>query len=93
MRVGAMKIHLEITDSASLKDKRMVLKGLKDRIRNRFNVSISEIDHHDKWQRSTLGVAVVSHDKKFIDSVLNKVMNHIEETRSVLILDTEIEVL
>lgn len=88
-----MKIYLEITDSASLKDKRKVLKGLKDRIRKRFNVSISEIDHHDKWQRSTLGVAAVSHDKKFIDSVLNKVMDHIEETRSVLILDTEIEVL
>ena len=93
MRVGVLKVHLEITDSASLKDKRMVLKGLKDRIRERFNVSISEVDHHDKWQRSTLGVASVSHDKRFIDSVFNKVIDHIEKARSVIILDMEIEIL
>jgi len=50
MRVGVTRISLEALGSQSLKDKRSVLKGIKDRIRSRFNVSISEVDDHQKWQ-------------------------------------------
>lgn len=93
MRIGALTIYLEIIGSNSLKDKRRVLKGLKERIRQRFNVSIAEIDNQDKWQRSTLGIAAVSNNKRFIDSMLNNVINYIEKEKSVLILDTEMELL
>ncbi len=93
MRIGALKVHMEIIGSSSLKDKRAVLKGLKQRIRNRFNVSISEVDNHDKWQRATLGISSTSHDKQFIDTMLNKVINYIEEEKSILILDINIEIL
>ncbi|MCK4463898.1 MAG: DUF503 domain-containing protein [Candidatus Omnitrophica bacterium] len=93
MRVGALKIHMEIISSSSLKDKRAVLKGLKERIRRRFNVSISEIGNHDKWQRATLGISSISHDKQFIETMLNKIINYIEEEKSVLVLDINIEIL
>ena len=93
MRVGALKIHMEIISSSSLKDKRMVLRGLKQRIRNRFNVSISEIDNHDKWQRTTLGISSISHDKQFIEMMFNKIVHYIEQEKSILILDIKMEVL
>ena len=93
MRIGALKVYMEIIGSSSLKDKRAVLKGLKQRIRNRFNVSISEVDNHDKWQRATLGISSTSHDKQFIETMLNKVINYIEEEKSILILDINIEIL
>ena len=93
MRVGALKIQLEITDSNSLKDKRMVLKSLKERIRNRFNIAISEVDNHDKWQRATLGISSVSREKQFIEMMFNKIIHYIENEGSVLILDTQMEIL
>ena len=71
----------------------MVLKGLKERIKNRFNVSISEVDNHDKWQRATLGIASISRDKQFVEMVFNKIMHYIEGEGSVLILDTQMEIL
>lgn len=93
MRIGVLQVYMEIIGSSSLKDKRSVLKGLKERIRRRFNVSISEVDNHDKWQRATLGISSISNDKQFIDTMLNKVINYIEEEKSILILDINIEIL
>ena len=93
MRVGALKVHMEIIGSSSLKDKRAVLKGLKERIRRHFNVSVSEVDNHDKWQRATLGISSISHDKQFIEMMLNKIIDYIEEEKSVLILDIKMEIL
>ena len=54
--VGILKVALFLPASQSLKEKRMVLKSLKDRARSRFNVSIAEIEHHDKWQRTVLAL-------------------------------------
>lgn len=93
MQVGILKIYLEITNSRSLKDKRMVLKGLKDRIRRSFNVSISEISEQDKWQSSVLGISSISSDKQFIETMFNKIVDFIEKEKSVLILNAEIEIL
>ncbi len=93
MRVGALKVQLEITDSNSLKDKRMVLRSLKERIRRRFNVSISEVDNHEKWQRATLGISSISNDKQFIETMFNKITDYIESEKRVLILDMTVEIL
>ncbi len=93
MRVGALKIYMEIIGSSSLKDKRAVLKGLKERIRRRFNVSISEVDNQDKWQRATLGISSISHDKEFIEMMFNKIVHYIEQEKSILILEIITEVL
>jgi len=93
MRVGALKVELFISDANSLKHKRTVIKALKDRIRNNFNVSISEIDEHDKWQKATLGIATIGPDKRYINGVLDKVLDFLRGNHKVQILDYQLEIL
>ena len=61
-------IELLIPHAQSLKDKRSGLRGLKDRIRSRFNASVAEVGYQDKWQRSVLAVSLVSSDKRQLES-------------------------
>jgi uncharacterized protein YlxP (DUF503 family) len=91
MTVGSCKIELRIPDSGSLKDKRRVVKSLKDRVQARFNVGIAEVDRLDDWQRATLGVAAVSNDSRLVDETLSKVVNWIEASGQVLVVDYEID--
>tara|TARA_B100000029_G_scaffold516253_1_gene627998 strand:+ start:7226 stop:7507 length:282 start_codon:yes stop_codon:yes gene_type:complete len=74
MIVGVCKIELFLPQSRSLKAKRQVLKSLKDRIRNRFNVSIAEVDHQDLWQRGTLALAIVSGEKKYVNRMMQQIL-------------------
>jgi len=87
--VGTCTISLHIPESGSLKSKRWVLRRIKDRVRNKFNVSIAEIDDFDLWQRSTLGVAVVSKDGRFASQVISKVIDLIESDGNAHVLDIQ----
>ena len=87
MIIGTCEIDLFIPESHSLKGKRFILKSLKDRIHHRFNVSIAEVDEHNLWQRSRLGIAVVSTDAQYADRVLAEVVNFIERDGRVHILE------
>lgn len=91
MTVGSCKIELRIPGSDSLKAKRRVVKSLKERAQNRFNVAIAEVDRLDDWQRTTLGVACVSNDSRLVDATLSKVVNWIEVSGDVLLVDYEID--
>lgn len=92
MVVGVANIDIHIPESGSLKSKRHVLKGIKERVRNKFNVSIAEVEHNDLWQRTTLGVSVVANDKKFANQVLSKVVEYINKENGLQILDYSIEI-
>lgn len=92
MFIGLLQIELFIPDSDSLKAKRFVLSSIKDRIKNKFNVSIAEVENNDKWQRATLGVAMVANEKNFVDQALNKVLNFIDDYNQVEIIDHRIEI-
>lgn len=92
MFVGVGQVELYIPDSGSLKSKRFVLKSIKTKIRNKFNVSIAEVENNDKWQRSSLGLAVVSNDSKIVDNTLNQVINFIESDFRVEVIDHSIEI-
>src|SRR5205814_3566229 len=70
--VGVMTWELHLAGCQSLKDKRHILKSLKDRLHNRFNVSAAETAHHDVWQRAELTVCVVSTDRGHAESVLRE---------------------
>jgi uncharacterized protein YlxP (DUF503 family) len=74
MYVGIVRITLVIDQSHSLKDKRMVLRRIKDRVRERIGVAINEIGEHDRWQRAELGCAVTSGERakalEIIDDVI-----------------------
>ncbi len=89
MVVATCKVSLYIPESNSLKAKRFVLRRLKDRIRNKFNVSIAEVDDFDLWQRSTLGVAIVANDSRFANKVISSVLGLLESEASVNVIDIE----
>jgi len=93
MRLGALRVELFISDGNSLKHKRSVLRPIKDRIRNHFNVSVSEVDEQDKWQKAILGVAAVGPDKDAINAVLDKILDFIRRDGKVQILDYEMEII
>jgi len=94
MNVGVCKIDLRLPENLSLKGKRQVLKSINTRIRNKFNVSVAEVDNHDRWQLATIGICCVSNDNRFTNEVLSKVMNFVINSRfDVEILDYEIEIL
>jgi len=92
MVLGVCTVDLHIPESGSLKNKRFILKSLKKRIRNNFNVSVSEIDHHDLWQRSVLGIAVVSVDTQFAHKVLSKVVDLIRSETRIVLIDYGVEI-
>jgi uncharacterized protein YlxP (DUF503 family) len=92
MTVGSAKIDLHIPASGSLKDKRRVVKSLKDRLLARFSVAVAEVDRLDEWQRAVLGVACVSNDARLVDAMLSKIVTWIEGSGEVLVLDVDIEV-
>jgi uncharacterized protein YlxP (DUF503 family) len=89
--VGTVELHLP--DVGSLKGKRHALKGLKERVRARFEVSVAEVDHHDLWQRATLALACVSHDSRHASEVVSKAMEFIEEHVEGRVIDTSVEIL
>ena len=66
-------MELRIDDSHSLKDKRHVVKGLKDRLKSRFNVAVAEIGHQDLWQRGLVSAVTVSADHGHAEGVLQAV--------------------
>lgn len=91
MFVGICTIRLRITDNSSLKGKRRVIKTIIDRVKNKFNVSIAEVDHQDLWQRAELGVAIVSNDKNHAHRTLTSVVNFIDNLHVAELFDYEIE--
>ena len=89
--MGIVELHLP--DVGSLKGKRHALKGLKERVRARYELSVAEVDHHDLWQRATLALACVSHDARHASEVISKAMDFIEEHVEGQVIDTSMEIL
>ncbi len=92
-RVAVGTVELHLPDVGSLKGKRHVLKGLKERVRQRFEVAVAEVDHHDTWQRATLAVACVSHDSRHANEVVSKAMDFIEDNVEGYVTDVSVEIL
>ena len=90
MIVGILRIEIFVPESGSLKTKRFAIKSIKDRLRNRFNVSVAEIDNTDKWQRASLGIAAISNDMKHMDSILGNVMKLVYGDPRVEVIDSSV---
>ena len=88
MVVGVVTWELHLTDCQSLKDKRRIIKSLKDRLHQRFNVSVAETNHQDRWQRTELSCCVVATDRRHADSVLQAADNLVEREPSARIIDS-----
>lgn len=92
MLVGVFRVELFIPDSGSLKSKRFVLSSIKKRIRNKFNVSVSEIGNNSKWQIITLGIAIISNERKFIDQNVNGIIKMLNGDGRMEILNHVLEI-
>jgi len=93
MIVGVVRLELFIRESDSLKDKRRILSSLIQRIRHRFNVSIAEVGGHDLWRRGTLGVALVTNDRRYAEQVLSTIVEFVGRSADVELTDYSIELL
>lgn len=78
MPIGFLALEIHIPDARSLKDKRQVLRSLKDRLRANFNVAVAELDYQDLWQRSRVGVVSLSGDGR-----------HLEESFAAILAESE----
>lgn len=81
MPVGVLTLEIQIPYAHSLKEKRAVLRKMRDRLRARFNVAVAEVDHRDVWQQATLGVVSISDSTPLLESVFRQVL---EETEKIL---------
>lgn len=93
MKIGTCKIYLNLPCAHSLKEKRMVVKSTIDRVKNKFNVSIAEIEDQDLHQSIVLGIAAVSCDTSHANSIVQKVLNYLEEICEADLIDSYIEIL
>ena len=89
--LGTVEIHLP--DVGSLKGKRHALKGLKQKLRQRFEISVAEVDHQDSWQRATLALACVSGDSRHANEVISKAMDFLEDNVDGYVTDVHVELL
>jgi hypothetical protein len=92
--VGLCTVELQIPGSASLKDKRQVLRSVMQRVRNEFNVAVAEVDHLDSWQLATLAIVGVSNDTGYVHGLLEGVVRFIERAHlGLVLLDYETELI
>jgi len=90
MTVGIARITLFIPESHSLKEKRMVLRRVKDRVRNKFNVAIAEVEENDVWQRAVLGLALLGNDRRFVESALDEVVRFVRDLAETTNVEREL---
>jgi uncharacterized protein YlxP (DUF503 family) len=93
MTVGVLQIELAVTDAMSLKDKRRVVKSLKDRIAHGHNVSIAEVAALDEHRRAILGIAMVSNDSRYVEGALSKLVDFVKAVPQVNLIDYQIDLL
>ncbi len=93
MTVGVLQIEVTVPDAMSLKDKRRVVRSLKDRIAHRHNVSIAEVGALDEHRRAIIGMAMVSNDSRYVEGALSKLVDFVRMVPQVSIIDYRIDLL
>jgi uncharacterized protein YlxP (DUF503 family) len=93
MTIGVLQVEVAIPDAMSLKDKRRVIKSIKDRIAHSHNVSIAEVGALDEHRRCILGMAMVSNDGRYVEGALSKLVDFIRAVPQVNLMDYTIDLL
>ncbi|HXN65512.1 MAG TPA: DUF503 domain-containing protein [Candidatus Acidoferrales bacterium] len=91
MPVGLLTLELLLPEAHSLKDKRQVLRSLKDRLRKRFNVAVAELEHQDLWQRAVIGIVTLADQAGFVEHALQAVLEDSELQLGRSLVDHQIE--
>ena len=93
MRIGLLRLYVHLPSSQSLKDKRRVLRSLKDRVFANFNVAIAEIGENDKLQVGELGLVTIANERRFVEQVLQKALAFIEDRgEELVVLESDVEI-
>lgn len=90
MIAAALRFEIRIPDVRSLKGKRAVLRPIIEGLRRSVSVSVSEVDHHDAWQRSAIGVAIVAPDPAAMESLIERVRRYVDDHMEIEVLDCEV---
>lgn len=94
MIIGICKVKLRIPENTSLKGKRRIVKSIITKVKNKYNVSVAEVNDQQLWQIATLGVCSVSNNSRHANEVISKVVNFITNGRfEVEVLDSEVEII
>jgi len=93
MPIGLLTLEIHIPDARSLKDKRQVLRSLKERLRGRFNIAIAELDHQDTWQRAQIGIVSLSNDPTHLEQSLRAVFDEAEQLLGRELVGHDLEML
>ena len=91
MTVGIARLTLYLPQSHSLKEKRMVLRRVKDRLKAKFNVAVAEVQENDVWQRAVLGLVVVGNERRFTEGVLDEVIRFVRGEAEVTNAERELQ--
>ena len=91
MPIGVLTLELHLPQAHSLKEKRFVVRKIKDRLRARFNVAVAELDHQDLWQRAVLGVVSISSDRKALETLFEAVQRESEKVLDGDLVGTELD--
>jgi len=93
MVVGVLRLELRLPETHSLKGKRSILRSIKARVQQKFNVSIAECEEHDLWQRTILGVSQVGPDQPHVDRCLREVVSFIDDLHLAELGEEQVEFL
>ena len=91
MTVGIARLTLYLPQSHSLKEKRMVLRRVKDRCKAKFNVAVAEVQDNDMWQRAVLGLVVVGNERRFTEAALDEVIRFVRGEAEVTSAERELQ--
>jgi uncharacterized protein len=92
MKIAVLHVDMHFPYAQSLKDKRMVLRRVKDRLQ-KFNVAVAEVEHQDLWQRATLGIVAISTTTEHVEQSLAAAADEIDRVEPGAVLRSEIEFL
>lgn len=91
MVVAGLRFEIRVPLANSLKEKRAVIRPLVESLRRAASVSVSEVDHHDTWQRSAIGVAIVTPDPRSMERIVDTVRQRFDADANIEVLNTSIE--
>ena len=91
MVVAGVRFEIRIPMANSLKEKRAVVRPLVEALRRMASLSVSEVDHHDTWQRAAIGVAIVTPDPRSMEHLVERVRRRVDEELEIEVLHTSLE--
>lgn len=86
MVIGYLKVEIMIPEARSLKEKRMIIKSIKDQARARFNISIAQLDSHNRWQHAIIGIAAIGNDCSSLNKMMSNFLKWLEMQKSIYII-------